>query len=68
MKSLIQAIFSIKRQNNHKVITLFGLKLKYKSKRKTDINKQILELYNVINNINYKQNLIKICCCYLQYI
>lgn len=58
MRRFIQTIFSVKRQNNHKVITLCGLKLKYKSKKKPDVIKQIADIYKLINDINYKQNLI----------
>lgn len=31
MKKILQFIFSLRRENNHKVLTIFGIKIKYKS-------------------------------------
>lgn len=46
MKKLLQTIFSIKNTQEHKVITILGLKIKKKDKSKY--------LYNCINNMNNK--------------
>ena len=61
MKKALQTIFSLKRSCNHKILTILGIKIKFKSKRKVTI-KKIYDLLVATNkqveNINFKQNLI----------
>ena len=50
LKRFIQEIFSVKNQNNHKVLTVFGLKIKFKSSKN--------ELRNRINVLDSRINLL----------
>lgn len=65
MNSLVENIFSVKRHKDHKIITFLGFKIKYKSVKKLSLQKQMDIIYTqllftkrIINDINYKQNLI----------
>lgn len=61
MKKTLQTIFSLKRNDNHKVLTILGIKMKFKSPKKVTI-KKIYDLLVATNeqveNINYKQNIV----------
>ena len=54
MNILRKKILSITNENNHKIFSLFGLKIKIR--KKENISEQILDLTNSINQIKEKQN------------
>ena len=59
IKNVIQKIFSVTNTRNkkHKIITILGLKIKFKRKD-NPLETKLAQLIRTINNINYKQNLI----------
>lgn len=58
MKQILQKIFSAKRKGNRKILTVLGIKIKFKQKKKISLEQRIKNLENIISNIDYKQNLI----------